>query len=903
MSDFDAASWWAETCHGIDAGWAGALAERVPFALPGDQPVWGRDRAFRVEHLRLELQLDPARRAVSGVATTRIRPRHDGLREAVFDAVDLEIASVTDEAGRALAWETGDRTLRIDLGRARPASRPITTVVTYAAHPRRGLYFNAPDAGYPKRPAQVWTQGQAEDSAHYFPCLDFPGEKFTSEMIATVPAGWFALSNGRLVEATEDRRRRTATYHWSQEIPHSAYLITLAAGAFDEVTHVARNPAARNGADAGSVPVQFYGAKGSAADLERAFGRTPQMIEFFSSKIGVPYAWAKYATVAIADFIFGGMENTSATTMTDTLLHDARAHEDFVETADSITAHELAHQWFGDLLTCREWSHGWLNESFATYFDALFVEHHRGHDAFRYDLMQKGAQYLDEDTRAYRRPLVANVYREPIDIFDRHLYERGAVVLDMLRNELGDALWWEAIRHYVEQHRASDVLTHDLQRAVEQATGRNMDAFFQQWVWKGGHPDFKATYAWDAEAKTATIALTQTQQPDDTLTSIYRTPLEVGFMVGGAFERQTVQVTEAAHAFVFRLAAEPAFVAIDPANRVLKTLDFAPGEKQLKARLTGDPEAVGRIQAARGLAALGSPGAVEALRAALLRRREVDFVRAEVATALGRVKGDAARDALIAAAAEPASRVRRAVASALGNFRDATAAKTLAGFLAGRGDTSYYAQANAAAALGRTLEGSAFAVLRRAIGRPAHNDAISAAAVTGLGALRDAHALPVLLERTAWGVHQNTRRAATLALGALAPYLEPADRLRTRERLEELLDDGWLRVQLSAVAALEAIADPAAVPALRGVAARALDGRLARSCRVAVRRIGEAAEKPVEARTLREDLDRLQQANQKLADRLAAVEARAAPPAGPARAARGAARGTARGGDRGPTRR
>src|SRR5206468_4285315 len=163
------------------------------------------------------------------------------------------------------------------------------------------------DPGYPERPTQVWTQGQAEDSAYYFPCFDFPGEKFTTEMLATVPATWFALSNGRLVEVTENGRSRTKTYHWAQEVAHPAYLVTL----------------------------------------------------------------------AIADFIFGGMENASATTMTDTLLHDERAHEDVADQCDSISAHELAHQWFGDLLTCREWSHGWLNESFATYFDALFVEEHR----------------------------------------------------------------------------------------------------------------------------------------------------------------------------------------------------------------------------------------------------------------------------------------------------------------------------------------------------------------------------------------------------------------------------------------------------------------------------------------------------------------------------------------------
>ena len=870
MSDFssDAMNEAFEACYGLTQ-FAAAPGDRA-FALPGDEAVWGRDRPFTVEHLRLELDLDVPHRSVRGIATTTFRPRNDGLREAVFDAIELHIESVTDEAGKVLVWHAGDRTLTIDLGRARPSTRSITTVVTYRATPRRGLYFNQPDAGYPKRPVQVWTQGQAEDSACYFPCFDFPGEKFTTEMLATVPASWFALSNGRLVEVTEQKRRRTKTYHWTQEIAHPAYLVTLAAGEFDEVVRAANLPAS-------DVPVQYYGAKGTAADLERAFGRTPQMIEFFSNKIGVDYPWAKYATVAIADFIFGGMENTSATTMTDTLLHDARAHEDVLEQCDSITAHELAHQWFGDLLTCREWSHGWLNESFATYFDGLFVEHHRGHDAFRYDVSQKAANYHAEDAHDYRRSIVENIYREPIDIFDRHLYERGSVVLDMLRTELGDDLWWKAINHYVEAHRASDVLTHDLQRAIEQATGRNMDAFFQQWVWKGGHPEFKATTAWDSATKTATVTLNQTQKAEG-LTSIYRVPMEIGVMVNGTFERHNVRIVDAAHAFLFKLAAEPTFVSIDPAGRVLKTLDFTPGERPLKARLTDDPEAVGRIEAAKGLATLGSPAAIEALRAALLRRRELDFVRAEIATALGKAKSDAARDALIAAAGEPSARVRRAVASALGSFRDAQAAATLCGYLEGRGrnagDASYYVQANAAAALGKTLDASAFEALRKVIGRPAHNDAITAGALTGLGALRDPRALPVLIEHTAWGVHQNSRRAATAALGALAPYLEDTGRTRLRERLEELLDDRWLRVQIGAIAALEGVGDTKSISALRAAGDRALEGRVKRSVRVAVRRIGEAQDRSVEVRGLKDEVDKLQQANQKLADRMAALEVR-----------------------------
>lgn len=871
MSDIDARFFESMTgaaCHGLDAGWGAAPAARAPFRLAGDRPVWGRDRAYKVEHLRLDLAFDLKRRSVAGTATTTIRPRHDGLREAVFDAVELDVASVTDGDGNGLAWSTGDRALRVNLGRARRASQPVTIVVSYSATPRRGLYFNQPDEGYPARPEQVWTQGQAEDSACYFPCLDFPGEKFTSEAHLTVPAAWFALSNGRLDSVTEDRRRKMKTYHWLQERPHPAYLITVAAGEFDEVK-----------AKAGEVPVQYYGAPGSAPALRRAFGRTPEMVNFFAEKIGTPYPWAKYATVAVHDFIFGGMENTSATTMTDTLLHDERAHEDVVEQCDSITAHELAHQWFGDLLTCREWSHGWLNESFATYFDALFVEHHRGWDAFRYNILQDAELYMQEDASAYRRPIVENVYREPIDVFDRHLYERGAVVLDMLRYHLGDDLWWAAVRRYVRKHAEQDVLTHDLQRAIEEATGRNMDGFFAQWVWKGGHPEFKATYAWDAKQRLATVNLTQTQTPDESLTSIYQTPIEIAFMVDGKFDRHTVQVTDAAHSFVFRLPGEPEFVSIDPAGRVLKTLDFAPGVKQLVARSAKDPEAIGRIDAARALAKAGSPEAVAALRAAVLNRGEVGFVRAEAATALGKMKDGAARDALIAATREPAARVRRAAALALGNFRDGPAAQALTRLLSGDGDRSYYVQMNAAHALGRTLQPSAFETLEGVLGRPAHNDVVTVGALTGLGALRDPRAAEPLLAHTRWGVHQNARRAATAALGTLYAYLEGPSQVRVRERLEELLDDPWLRVQIAATTALETAGDAKAAPAVSAAAERALDGRVKRTNRVAARRLAERAASGNEAKALRDEIEKLQQENRGLADRLTVLEARSGGPA------------------------
>ncbi len=856
---------------GAVRGGGAATDGRHAFALPGDRPVWGRDRPFAVEHIALEFSFDLARRELHGVATTIFRPRAAGLREAVFDARELDVESVTDGTGRALPFRLGERSLHVDLGRPRSPRRRITTVVRYRARPRRGLYFNAPDPDYPDRPRQIWTQGQAEDSAYYFPCFDYPGEKATSELTATVPAGWFVLSNGRLASRREDRRRRRAIYHWRQERPHPAYLVTLVAGELVSVEESARGA----GPGGSEVPVSYHGPAGSRPALRRAFGRTPAMVRFFAERIGTPYPWPKYDTVAVSDFIFGGMENTSATTMTDVLLHDARAHEDLAELCDSITAHELAHQWFGDLLTCREWSHGWLNESFATYFDSLWVEHARGWDAFRHDLREKAKAYFSEDAQSYRRPLVQNVFTEPIDIFDRHLYERGAQVLDMLRYVLGDDLWWRAIAHYVSSHRERNVLTHDLQRAVEEATGRNLDWFFDQWVWKGGHPELRATYSWDAEHQLATVRVAQEQRADgDPLTSIYRMPLEIAFRTEQGLRTVRVEVSELSHSFVFPLDGEPRWVAIDPANRVLKKLVFEPGEAQLRARLAEDREAVGRIEAAEGLAAVGSPRAVEALASALASESENDLVRASVATALGTVRAEAARDALIAALDSPSARVRRAAASALGENRDEATARALAGRLRGRGDRSYYVQAAAAAALGATRQPSCFQALRRVLERPAHNDVITAGALTGLGALRDPRAIETLMAYTARGRHPNARRAAAAALGRLAPFTDEGPRARARERLIELLDDGELRVQLQAAAALTDLGDARAVPALHRVSGRALDGRFRRACRVAARDLAERSDKGEQVRALTDEVEKLRQRNDALRDRLDAMEAR-----------------------------
>ncbi|HEY6036945.1 MAG TPA: M1 family metallopeptidase, partial [Kofleriaceae bacterium] len=334
------------------------------FAFPGTQPKFAPDRVVDILHILLDIEVDPAARTVAGTATLRaaaIAP----TKVVELDAVELAIESVTAN-GKDAAFRHDGKKLRIELATEVQPAEELVLAVAYRGAPRRGLYFTAPDDGYPDKPTQAWTQGQDEDSRYWFPCFDAPNEKATSEVIAKVPAGMFALSNGTLVSDRTQGGKRVV--HWRLDVPHSCYLVTLAVGDFATIETRWRD-----------VPVVYYVQRGLEAECERTLARTPEMLELFSTKFGVAYPYPRYSQVFVADFIFGGMENTSATTLTDTVLIDERAAIDY--DIDSLVAHELAHQWFGDLVTCRDWGEGWLNEGCATYAEYIWREAHEGRDA------------------------------------------------------------------------------------------------------------------------------------------------------------------------------------------------------------------------------------------------------------------------------------------------------------------------------------------------------------------------------------------------------------------------------------------------------------------------------------------------------------------------------------------
>ena len=831
------------------------------FAFPGTRPKFAADRVVDIQHLALVLDVDPVKRTVAGTATLRAKAIA-ATKTIILDAVELTIEKVT-VGGKPAAFRHDGKKLRVELPSAAVAGAELVIAIDYKGAPRRGLYFIGPDEGYPKKPTQVWTQGQDEDSRYWFPCFDAPHEKATTEVKVTVPASMFALSNGTLVSDKTSGSKRTL--HWKLDVPHSCYLVTLAVGDFASIETKWRD-----------TPVVFYVERGREQAAERTLARTPQMLELFSQRFGVAYPYPRYAQVFVADFIFGGMENTSATTLTDTVLLDERAAIDY--DVDALVAHELAHQWFGDLVTCRDWGEGWLNEGFATYSEYIWREHHEGRDAADLELEEWADAYFGEDAGRYRRTIATKLYDEPIDIFDHHLYEKGGRVLHMLRDVLGDAAFWKTLAHYLNKHRLGLVESRDLARAVEDATGKVVDWFFSQWVIDGaGHPELAVALQWDPETSMANVTVEQTQHLD-ARTGVFRLPTRMRFRIGDRDVDVPLEIVEQRQTFHLRLDGEPTQAIFDPGHVLLAARKIEKPEPMWLEELAGATLAVDRAAAAQELAKRGGTAAEHALGTAL-DKDKFWAVRGAAAIALGSIRTPAARDRLIKRLkAEVHPRARRVIARALGDFVfDADAGAALA-HVVDKGDPSYFVEAEACLALGKTRTPRAGELLRKASTRESFTDVIRQHAYRGLAEARDDSALGLLADGVKWGHPTQGRRAAAGALAQLMRGRRDREARDVRERVELLLSDRDFRVQAAAAEALAVIGDPAAIPALRRMIDRELDGRLRRRGKEIVRDLGEGAPLAEDVRRLRDELGELRTVATALRERLDLLEAHGTKP-------------------------
>lgn len=806
-----------------------------PFAEPGVEPHYGPDRGYRVAHTTLELDIDPEARTLRGVATLRFEALAGHGPRWELDLDELTVDGVEDPHGAPLAWTHRDGRLTV------PAVAAV--VVRYHGTPRRGLYFVGPDPSAPQRPPEAWTQGQDEDAHFVFPCFDHPSMLAPFTLRVTAPEGFGVVANGRLV------RVEGRTWEWEQSEPIAAYLVTVVVMRMDV------HPDAWDG-----IPVRYVVPAGTdAATVRRVFGKTPEMVRFLSERYG-RYPWPRYDQVVVHEFVFGGMENVAATTLTDLVLTDERAALDW--DAEHLILHELAHQWFGDLVTCQDWSQGWLNEGWATYSEHLWSTHHEGVDEGAYALFQQLGDYLAEDGGRYRRPIVTYLFREPIDVFDRHLYEKGALVLHTLRHTLGEEGFWAGVRLYLERHRHSPVHTRHFQRALEDATGRNLDRFFAEWVFGAGHPALEVTVGWADGLLSVTV---KQVQEGEGVAPVFHFPIEVGF---GA-ERRTLVVDARERTFTLPCAAQPDRVRVDGDFRLLADLKLKGPRSMLVAALKGDEGVVGRIRAARALAEEGSPEAVEALCAALVAD-PFWGVRAEIADKLGERGGERAAAALIGALKDPHPKARRRVVTALGAVRRPEVAAALKDHGT---DPSVQVEGEIAKSLGRLRDPEARAWCERLLDRPSWGEVLRSRAAEGLGALRDRAVLPALLKLTAPELPTRARAAACAALGRLGDEVEEV-RTDALERLLELAEGDNFRVQVAAINALGVLKDPRAMAVLARVHAQAGDGRCRRLAFEAMASIRAGRTTPEGLQNLRREVESLADQGRKLRDRLEKLESR-----------------------------
>jgi aminopeptidase N len=653
-----------------------APSHRRPFAAPGALRHAERIREVDIKHIKAELTLDAKKQEVRGTVTHTLTPLYPCLTTFELDCGSrLKVSRVTVGACQAKCqFQTKGEKLAVTLDKPYGPEDTIDVAITYSGSPESGLHFVPSDPSTPEKPSAIWTQGETEDNHLWLPCYDYPNDRVTTEMIITVDRPLSVVSNGSLVE-TKDNACGTRTFHWKMEQSHSTYLITVAASEFTAYHDRLEN-----------LPVDYYVTKNvDEATARRFMGKTPQMIRFYSEKIGQPYPYPKYAQVCLPEFN-GGMENSSATSMSDEALLDEI--EVLERSEDALVAHELAHQWFGDLLTCKDWSHIWLNEGFASYFDPLFAQHDRGEDEFRLLMDRELKAYLVSD-RSCRRSIVESRYNSPSQMFDGMTYAKGGCVLHMLHGLVGEEGWWRGIRAYVAKHKFQVVETDDFRKAMESGSGKDLRWYFDQWLYKAGHPELKVRWHYEDADKTVRVKIEQTQKVgDETLLFRLPTTLELTETVGKS-RTIPIVIDDTTHEFVVPSAVKPQMVLVDQECWLTKELDFEKSTDENTFQLEHASCVVCRINAARALAKQASldPKAMRTL-ATAWKHEKCPTARTDMVallagrTELGRShqdgvrngdpateNDDAFRPALVEAAKDPDARVRVAALEALARLK------------------------------------------------------------------------------------------------------------------------------------------------------------------------------------------------------------------------------------------
>src|SRR5438874_7942220 len=688
--------------------------------LLADEP-YARSRDYDLQHSKISLRFDLDNKKVLGEVTHSLAILRDGTAKIVFDSAGLTIHRVTVNKDAA-KFETTAEKLIIPLASEAKAGDKFEITIRYEGKPTKGMYFILPDKDYPDRPRQIWTQGESEDTHYYLPTYDYPNDRLTTEMILTVPASWITVSNGKLVSVS-DAGKGLKAWYWKESVPSSTYLITVVAGEFDEVKESWHG-----------IPVTYYAPKGRGDRLPINYGRTPAMMELFSKKIGVDYPWEKYAQVMVDDFVAGGMETSSATTNTSSSLVHPKLALEYFTGEDDLISHELGHQWFGDLVTCKDWGDIWLNEGFATFLEAVWTEAHFGKDQADYERWSNAREWF-ESSNLWKKPIVRHDFDDSSE-FDGNAYNKAAWVLYMLRHQIGEDGFYRGIKHYLDVNRGKSVVTADLAKAIEESAHVNVDQFFSQWLYGAGAPKFDLSYTYDGEKHQVMLTVKQIQRVEGRV-GLFRVPVEVAITTGSGPKVYNFTVSKDQQTLPLSAESAPLMVLFDKGGHILKSAEFHKEKKEWLYQVKNATDLADRADALVALGKMKNDDEVVAVLGDILRNDRAWGVRATAADTLGQLGAASASKLLLAALdSHDGPWVRNRVVSALGNFKDDTTVAAKLNSVANQ-DDSYRARAAALQALGRLKGPNAFATLGAAVASDSPDRFLLHAALRSLGSLGD----------------------------------------------------------------------------------------------------------------------------------------------------------------------
>ena len=526
-------------------------------------------------HLSLQVSLNWANCTLLGKATLTLKPHFYATSNLLLDArgMDLHEVALLAKSGKHLPlnYNYQNDQINIELDKTYTSKDTFQVFVNYTAQPNllkkkggsaaitedKGLYFINPDASDKTKPQQVWTQGETQSNSVWFPCIDKPNQKFTQDIAITVDNKFQTLSNGLLVKQQKNTDG-TRTDYWKQTLPHSAYLVMMAVGKFSIVKDQWRGK-----------EISYYVDPEYEKYARSMFGKTPEMIEFYSHLLGIPFVWEKYAQVVVSEYVSGAMENTTATLFGDFIEQSDREKLD--HNYEDVVAHELFHHWFGDLVTCESWSNLPVNESFADYGEYLWMEHKYGRQAADGHLHRATQKY-------YRASAIKQVdvvrffYADKEELFDVNTYEKGGAILHMLRKYVGDEAFFTALHKYLADNQFKNTEITQLRLAFEEVTGEDLNWFFNQWFYGSGYPELKVTHDYNSEIGVYNLHVEQTQNLKTT--PFFQLPVDIDiYGNNGKRERKRIWINQKSQDFELSCPNAPLLVDFDAEKMLVGTVD------------------------------------------------------------------------------------------------------------------------------------------------------------------------------------------------------------------------------------------------------------------------------------------------------------------------------------------